>query len=233
MSRDTDSIHYLSQKIVVQHLINMPKKSLIALLSLAVSVSATWLHLQPEPTVSLAEDEKRLLDLQTHWYQGNVVTLVRHAERCDRSDNLCLDGATGITVPGKAEAIAVGQKFDHLPNRTIVVYNSPVKRTHQTADLMFGEKATSQDWLREGCKENLYEDIFKYKEEGKNLILVTHSTCIDKLGEAQNNDLVVMDIHDMSTYNSSIFLAVSKEEKNAYTLGYLFADEWDKAFNKI
>ncbi|WP_422135081.1 histidine phosphatase family protein [Endozoicomonas sp. ALD040] len=211
----------------------MLKKTLIALAGLTVSASAAWSFLQPEPTVSLAENDKRLFDLQVHWVQGNVVALVRHAERCDRSDNLCLDGETGITVPGKAEAIAVGQKFNHLPEQTTIVYNSPVKRTHQTADLMFGEEATiTQNWLREGCKENLYSDIFKYKEEGKNLILVTHSTCIDKLGEAQNDDLVVMDIHDKSTYNATIFLAVNKEEKNAHTLGYLFADEWDEAFNE-
>ncbi|WP_172806734.1 histidine phosphatase family protein [Endozoicomonas arenosclerae] len=197
-----------------------------------MSATTAWFFLQPAPTVSLASDEKRLFDLETHWDQGNVVALVRHAERCDRSDNQCMQGETGITVPGKKEAIEVGQEFSHLPNQETIVYNSPVKRTDQTADLMFGEEgSTTQVWLREGCKENLYADIFKYKEEGKNLILVTHSTCIDKLGEAQNNDLVVMDIHDKSTYNSSIFLTIDQDEKEAYTLGYLYADDWDKAFN--
>lgn len=150
----------------------MFKKSLIVLTALAVSTAATWYFLQPESTVSLVENEKRLFDLQTHWNQGNVVALVRHAERCDRSDNQCLAGDTGITVPGKAEAVNVGQEFGHLPEQTTIVYNSPVKRTDQTADLMFGEKATvTQNWLREGCKINLYDDIFKHKEEGKNLIL--------------------------------------------------------------
>lgn len=209
----------------------MLKKSLIAVAGLTVAAASAYSVFQPEPTTSLVNNSRKIFELETHWDQGNVVALVRHAERCDRSDNECLEGNSGITVPGMKEAIEVGKEFEHLPEQTTIIYNSPVKRTDQTAELMFGEATEEQAWLREGCKENLYSDIFKYKQEGKNLILVTHSTCIDRLGELEDNKLVQMDIHDKSTYNSSIFMTVNAQEQEAYVLGYLFADEWDQAFN--
>ncbi|EGH29378.1 hypothetical protein PSYJA_10538, partial [Pseudomonas syringae pv. japonica str. M301072] len=33
--------------------------------------------------------------LREHWRQGNVVVMIRHAERCDRSSNPCMGDADG------------------------------------------------------------------------------------------------------------------------------------------
>ncbi len=212
----------------------MLKKSLAVLIPLTVLLGFAFFFLKDDSITSLTEDNnRRIFNLKSHWSQGNVVALVRHAERCDRSDNQCLDGNDGITLSGSKEAEVVGDKFEYLPDQKTTIYNSPVKRTDQTAAFMFDEEVTTdQAWLRKDCKKNLYDDIFKHKKEGTNLILITHSTCIDKLGERQNNKLISMSIHDESTYNASIFMVINQPAKEAYVLGYLFADEWDQAFNQ-
>ena len=207
------------------------KKILQIAAGILVITLATYFLLKPEPTKSLLEIENASTQLQEHWTEGEVIALIRHAERCDRSDNQCLSGDSGITVPGSEEAIVVGKKFNLLPESETIIYNSPVKRTTQTARFMFGDDSETQSWLRKGCKKNLYNDILKNKQDGQNLILVTHSTCIDKLGEEQNKKLVEMDIHDESTYNATIFLIANDQTEELETVGYLFAEDWDKAFN--
>ena len=178
----------------------------------------------------LFKGSRGLFDLKAHWAQGSVVSLIRHTERCDRSDNPCFDGTDGITVLGKAEAIKIGKAYGKLPNQDTDIYNSPLKRTQQSANSMFPGKSVDKKWLRDGCEENLLDDIFKYKEEAKNLILVTHNTCIESLGEHQGNKLINMDIKVDDTYGGSFFLTVDKEESKVYFLGYLSADAWEKLY---
>ena len=64
----------------------------------------------------LIKGSKGLFDLEAHWAQGNVVSLIRHTERCDRSETPCFDGTDGITVLGKAEAIKIGKAYGKLVN---------------------------------------------------------------------------------------------------------------------
>ncbi len=208
----------------------MKKYVLSALLAIVV-VQLFFLMFQPKKTESLlSNNAKGLFDLEAHWRTGNVVTLIRHTERCDRSKNECFDGNNGITVLGVEEAIEVGKAYKNLPEHPTIIYNSPVKRTDQTADFMFGDKSSDQKWLRKGCKENLLNDIFSNKEDGKNLILITHSTCIDALGDGKGNKLIGLDIHEEETYGGSFFLSIDKDKKRVYVLGYLFAEDWNKAY---
>ena len=178
----------------------------------------------------LTKDSKGLFDLEAHWAQGKVVSLVRHTERCDRSDSPCLYGTDGITALGRAEAIKIGKAYGKLPKQDTVIFNSPLKRTQQSANFMFPGKSVDKKWLRDGCAENLLDDIFKHKEEAKNLILVTHNTCIESLGERQGNKLINMDIKVDDTYGGSFFLTVDKEKSKAYFLGYISADAWEKIY---
>ena len=207
------------------------RRTLPLILILVGAIITTYLVSQVKQVESpLVKGSKGLFDLEAHWAQGNVVSLVRHTERCDRSDNPCFDGTDGITVLGREQAIKIGKAYAKLPKQDITIYNSPLKRTKQSADLMFPGKSTDKKWLRDGCKENLFDDIFKYKEEAKNLILVTHNTCIDTLGEHQGDKLIKMDLNPDDTNGGSFFLAVDKEQRKAYFLGYLSADAWEKVY---
>lgn len=169
----------------------------------------------------LANNSKHLFNLETHWAQGNAVALIRHTERCDRSDNICLEGDSGITVIGMEEAIKIGAAYNSLLTPHVTIYNSPVKRTVQSAKFMFGERSITKSWLREGCKEHLLDNIFKHKREGENLILVTHSTCIDALGKKHGAKLFDMSLHGEETYGGSFFIVIDSTRKLAHTLGYL------------
>ena len=51
-------------------------------------------------TVENLDSYKKLIDsgLSEHWESGNVIFLIRHEERCDRSNNPCLGPDEGITA---------------------------------------------------------------------------------------------------------------------------------------
>lgn len=44
----------------------------------------------------------------------------------------------------------------------------------------FDKASTSQDWLY-NCRQTILADVLKPKVDQRNLILVTHSECIDQL----------------------------------------------------
>ncbi|WP_454563718.1 lipopolysaccharide core heptose(II)-phosphate phosphatase PmrG [Pseudomonas sp. AIG] len=111
------------------------------------------------------------------WRAGEVVALVRHTERCDRSSNTCLGPADGITEVGSSAAQAVGQGFVRLGMQRAEVLSSPLTRTAQTAHYMFGHDALAEDWLAT-CGPTLRDEIVARKVAQQNLVLVTHSGCI-------------------------------------------------------
>lgn len=208
------------------------RRTIPLILILIVVIITTYLVSQVKQVESpLIKGSRGLFDLKAQWAQGSVVSLIRHTERCDRSDNPCFDGTDGITAHGKAEAIKIGKAYRKLLKQDTDVYNSPLKRTQQSAKFMFPGKSVDKKWLRDGCAENLLDDIFKYKEESKNLILVTHNTCIESLGEHQGNKLINMDTKVDDTYGGSFFLSVDKEKSKAYFLGYVLAVAWESFTN--
>ena len=173
-------------------------------------------------------------NLSTHWAQGNVVALVRHAERCDHSDHQCLDGDIGITVRGKNISTKIGRNFkEFLTKDHTVFYNSPLKRTSQTAQFMFGGASISKEWLHENCKERFLENILKNKSDGVNMVLVTHSTCINNLHTLDNKKLFTIDAGTDKSYALTVFLAISKKDKKAYSLGYVYANDWENLPHKM
>jgi len=130
-------------------------------------------------------------------------------------------------------AMRLGEHFKaRLPLDDTVIYHSPVKRAAQTARFMFGNRSSDRRWLRGDCEKNLLRDIFKNKEDGKNLVLVTHATCIYPLGEAEGDKLIQLDMYSAKTYGITIFLALDKQGAQAYVLGYLFPEDWDKMPNR-
>ncbi len=206
------------------------KKIFTLIVLVVVTSTTTFFILKPKPTESLLTNEgRRLRTLESHWTLGNVVSLIRHTERCDLSENQCVDGDNGITISGAKEAMKIGLAYKSLPAHTTVIYNSPIKRAAQTADFMFGRKTTNKLWLGENCRESLQENIFKYKEEGKNLILITHSGCINSLKNKLGGTLIKSNLNKDETYGYSIFLTVDKDKREINILGYLLAKDWSVA----
>jgi uncharacterized membrane protein YdjX (TVP38/TMEM64 family)/phosphohistidine phosphatase SixA len=150
---------------------------LVGLLAVAFSFSFKNASLAG---IKLATPEGRAL-LQSAWAKGEIVVLVRHSERCDRTTAACDDTPDGITVRGRNLATEVGQEFSQLDGGQADILTSPTTRTKQTATAMFGTSVPTREWLA-NCKTISLDDISRNKAGGRNLVLVTHNRCIRKIG---------------------------------------------------
>ncbi|KAA0982379.1 histidine phosphatase family protein [Pseudomonas sp. ANT_J12] len=163
-------------------------------------------------------------ELLRHWRAGDVVVLVRHAERCDRSSNPCLGPADGITELGSQSAASVGQGFMRLGMAQADVFTSPVTRTQQTAHYMFGKEAVTQAWLA-SCGDTLRDDVIAHKVAHRNTVLVTHSGCISDF-EVQTGFKHAA----TAEYSSSLFASIGSDGQ-LQVLGVLNDADWRSLLN--
>lgn len=116
--------------------------------------------------------------------QHPVIVLFRHAERCDRSDHLCLSDKTGITVDGANEARKRGESFSAQIAR-YDLYASPAVRTIQSATwFAVSKKVTVENGLLtcgRGTKNTLLH--LAQKSAGKNVVVFTHNHCLSWLAK--------------------------------------------------
>lgn len=168
--------------------------------------------------------EQQMLDsgVYADWAKGKVIVLVRHAERCDRSTNRCLGDPAGITVAGSQAASEVGAGLQRLGLDNADVLTSPESRTRQTAHFMFGRDVASRDWLN-ACDRDFTSTALHNKQPGVNLVLVTHSGCIDHL----ERQLKVPGGERSSEYASALFVSLNAHGK-ARILGQMNAEQWRK-----
>ena len=156
--------------------------------------------------------------LMTGWAKGDLIVLVRHVERCDHSSAPCLVGNDGITERSRSVAMGVGTHFQNLGLDKADIYNSPILRTAQTAGFMFNKVGTGEDWLI-GCRGTMLRDALAHKVAGRNLILVTHSECMDQMEK---------DLHlPTSTlgYGASLFIS-AETPQTPRMLGFIEASDW-------
>ncbi len=191
----------------------------VALLLMAV---LGWL-VTATPVVDLATADSLVqAKLYAEWAKGNVVVMVRHAERCDRSPNTCLASPAGITVNGSQRAADVGTGLRHLGLANARLIASPLTRTQQTAQFISGHAVPSQAWL-EGCERGFKDAVLAHKQPQENLVLITHSGCIDHF----ERELGVRAGQRDSGYTQAFFVKV--DGKRAPSLiGSLDASDWDK-----
>lgn len=204
------------------------RKGGFAALAAALALGAAALLAQAPAASSpdLAHgDPARIADLRAHWRYGDIIVLIRHVERCDRSDAPCLAAADGITVRASEVARALGSEFQYLGLGNADIYNSPLTRTRQTAEYMFGTaNSTAQDWLYQ-CKGTMLRDMLEHKQEQRNLVLVTHSECFDAL----MHDLKLPD-GTTPAYGSALFVFADKASGATQLLGHIDAADWREAF---
>lgn len=160
------------------------------------------------------------------WRSGNLIVLVRHEERCDRSSNPCLGPVDGLTRPGSVSAVAVGSAFHTLGMSHSDVLSSPTTRTVQTSQFMFGDVHVLPDRLTL-CGTALAHDLPARKIAGRNLLLVTHSECIGDLERVLGYPHA-----DGAEYGSSLFVRVGTNGK-LKVLGVLNSQDWAAALGHL
>jgi phosphohistidine phosphatase SixA len=171
---------------------------------------------RPTPLVG---DARRQAELREHWQDGDLIVLVRHAERCDRSSAPCLADASGITVRGGQSAHEIGQDFAALGLANADILSSDQVRAVQTASSMFDRAPVEQPWLYH-CEGSMLDQALQHKVAHRNLILVTHSECIEDLEHS-----VSVDDPATPDYASTLFV-LSETDRSPRLLGYLDADQW-------
>ncbi|WP_260959788.1 lipopolysaccharide core heptose(II)-phosphate phosphatase PmrG [Pseudomonas citri] len=152
------------------------------------------------------------------WAKGEMIVLVRHVERCDRSKATCLNDREGITDRARAVAVSVGARFEQLGLDNADIYNSPSLRTAQTAGYMFNKVSAGDDWLA-NCRHDLLRNALARKVPGRNLILVTHSECMQAMETALQRPTSAFG------YGASLFVSAA-QPKTPRLLGFIEASDW-------
>ncbi|AKT30258.1 histidine phosphatase family protein [Pseudomonas syringae pv. actinidiae] len=158
--------------------------------------------------------------LREQWLRGDVVVMIRHAERCDRSTNPCMADADGITSNGREAALAVGAGLQKMGMQHVQMIASPKTRTQQTAQLLAGHAVTGQEWIND-CDGDFMKVVQAHKVSGENLVLVTHSGCIDQF----ERKLGVPGGERSSEYAQAFFVQMDGSHRPK-VLGSLNAGQW-------
>lgn len=175
-------------------------------------------------TIENLNSNKKLIDsgLSEYWRNGNAILLIRHEERCDRSSNPCLGPDGGITALGgeraKETSIHLKAHFDFDDSD---IFTSPMTRTVQTSDFMLGKASLLSD--REAiCGNDIVDKLLERKNSGRNLIVMTHNTCMKDLIRSSGHR------HSWSPEYGSLLLAKTTSKNEIQIVGALNADDIPK-----
>lgn len=157
--------------------------------------------------------------LRAGWAKGDIIVLVRHVERCDRSKAACLGPADGITDRAREVAVGLGAQFERLGLDRADIYNSPLTRTAQTASYMFSKVSSGDGWLY-NCKGSMLRDALAHKVAGRNLVLVTHSECMDALEKELKLATPTLG------YGAALFVSTDTLNGAPKMLGMIEASDW-------
>lgn len=116
---------------------------------------------------------------------------------------------------------------EHFDLSLADVFNSPHLRTTQTSELIFGRTSEESWWLRKNCETLFLPSMLEHKRQNRNLVLVTHSTCMSKIPGDMFGRLIRMDVGSSVAYGVMVFMVLEEETKELQVLGYLYADDWE------
>lgn len=175
-------------------------------------------------TVENLDSHKKLIDagLSEHWKSGNVILLIRHEERCDRSNIPCLAPDEGITAFGSERAKETGIRLKaHFEFDDAVISTSPMTRTVQTSDFMIGKASLLSD--REAiCGNDIVDKLLEHKHSGRNLIVMTHNTCMKDLIRSSGHR------HSWSPEYGSLLFSKTTSKNEIQIVGTLNSDDIPK-----
>jgi phosphohistidine phosphatase SixA len=197
-----------------------PAVWLTLLMVASVAIVGAW-RASTSRVVRLGGDP-RLFHAQVaaRWHSGNVLLLIRHAERCDRSRHPCAGDTAGITVPGSEAAKRVGEGLSKLGLGRAQIVSSAAVRTRQTAEGVAGHAVPVADWAGD-CAQDFSRAAISHKRPGENLVVITHSGCIDHFERTAG----IAGGERSSEYTEALFVAVDGVHP-ARLLGSVTSAQW-------
>ncbi|WP_311007253.1 lipopolysaccharide core heptose(II)-phosphate phosphatase [Escherichia coli] len=116
--------------------------------------------------------------------QYPIIFLIRHGERCDRSQNKCLSAHEGITVNGVNNAKEYGKVFNNMfPSYGL--YSTDTLRTVQTATFFSGGRTPIIPKMST-CDDDAINNILKISQKNKVTVIFTHNHCLSKIAKKMN-----------------------------------------------
>lgn len=198
------------------------RHALAAVVLLLVAIAIGWYLSLAQVTNLGAGNQLVKSGAFAQWQQGNVIVLIRHAERCDQSTGACLGPADGITLAGTQVAQGVGSGLGKLGLNDALLLSSPLTRTRQTAMFVFGKEVPSANWAG-NCDADFAGNLLANKQRHRNMVLVTHSGCIDHFLRTFHVQPGERD----SDYAEAVLVSMNDQGKPRL-LGALKADQWQK-----
>jgi phosphohistidine phosphatase SixA len=203
----------------------LKKFGLSALIAIIVALALGFIW-WPKTLTNLAKgDNMTTAGFYASWEAGNVVMLIRHAERCDRSSHPCLGPVDGITKVGSDTGVEMGKALRTLGLSKTDIFTSPLNRTAQTTFAMLGKAGVDQDWLGT-CEQSMPTNLVAHKVAHRNLVLVTHTGCITKVerqlgfGHVKNPE-----------YTSALMISIGPDQQPK-ALGYINVEDWQATLDK-
>lgn len=166
------------------------------------------------------------------WQDGELFVLLRHTEKCSAVENACPADDDGITEAGLDQAELVGRGLSRLGKSDADILYSPTKRTAQTAKAALTGDMSPQLWLTEGCKVGLLEKIKSRKRPGKNLVLVTHSSCLNALQDEDQKRILSFNAGRDRFYGVSVIFR-QKEDDRVEVFGCILPSQWKQVEDKV
>lgn len=198
--------------------------ALVIVLCILCIIAAYFLFRAPRLPNLAHSTPLEITNLKSAWTNGNIIVLIRHAERCDRSSAPCLNAPDGITTRGKDVAVGLGEQYQKLGLDKTDILTSPRARAKQTATFMFNREIEDQEWLA-SCRGIMLQKSVETKRKGHNLILVTHSSCIREIEKNLN-------VHapEKPPYTSSLFLLFGENDKIPQAFGFVSTQDFSADF---
>lgn len=202
------------------------RQKAVVLLSAAGVIAVGAFIAHPPSVPDLSEENRPMVPtLLSEWLDGDVIVLVRHLERCDRADAPCLDEKEdGITVRAVAHGYELGKGFSRLGLAGTDISNSPLARTAQTSKVVFG-RVDDQSWLYR-CKDEMLGSVMQRKKPGSNMVLVTHSGCMQAFQSEMGFD------DDTPDYGTVLFISADHPTNKLQMLGFLDIEDWHLAMGR-
>ena len=116
--------------------------------------------------------------------QYPIVFLIRHGERCDRSQNECLSAHEGITINGANKAREYGKIFNNM-YPSYGLYSTDTLRTVQTATFFSGGITPTIPEIST-CDNDAINNIVKISKKNKVTVIFTHNHCLSKIAKKMN-----------------------------------------------
>ncbi len=168
------------------------------------------------------EDLQRFVDI---WHQGKGIVVVRHTEKCSAMPGLCGEYDEGITGQGILDARKVGDGIRNLGDAPSIFFHSPTIRTTETA-MALTSSSQEKQWLVHDCKNSLADHIKQEQLAGTNLVLTTHSHCINELTNRDGDS--VLNFKAGGNENFGIAVLLSQDDQgDLVTYGCILPQQWE------